>query len=242
MTPAIDPDVTLGDLVTEHPELARALERRGLDYCCGGARSLADACAEQGLDAGVVAAALGTDADAATVPDWAVLAPTALAEHIVATHHRSLDDELPRLSGLLEKIERVHGERHPELAAVRHAYESLRADLEPHLRKEERVLFPMIRLLESEPEPPRFVCGSLRNPISVMLAEHDLVGDLLRELRALTDGFTVPADGCASYRAAYEALEALEADTHLHVHKENNRLFPAVVALEDERCAAVGDG
>ncbi len=113
------------------------------------------------------------------------------------------------------------------------AYALLRADLEPHLAKEERMLFPMIRELVSSPVPPRFHCGSLRNPISVMLAEHDRAGDLLAGLRSLTSGFEVPDDGCASYRALYDGLAELEADTHLHVHKENNLLFPAVVAMED---------
>ena len=98
--------------------------------------------------------------------------------------------------------------------------------------KEEQVLFPMIRELAGAAEPPEFHCGSLQNPISVMLAEHDRAGDLLTTLRSLTDGYVAPADGCASYRALYAGLAELEADTHLHVHKENNLLFPAVVALE----------
>ncbi len=237
MTATVDPRTSLGDLVTAHPSLARELERRDLDYCCGGARSLADACAEQGLDATLVATELAAATTESAPPEWADLAPAALTDHLVAVHHRYLHEELPRLSALLEKIESVHGGRHPELGAVRRTYEELRAELEPHLVKEEQVLFPMIHELDASDGPVQFHCGSLQNPISVMLVEHDRAGDLLRELRSLTNDYSVPADGCASYRATYEGLEAVEADTHLHVHKENNLLFPAVEALEAQRCS-----
>jgi regulator of cell morphogenesis and NO signaling len=126
----------------------------------------------------------------------------------------------------------VHGERHPELAEVLAVYRELRADLEPHLMKEERVLFPMIRELAVASELPSFHCGSLRNPITMMGLEHDRAGELLGRLRELTDGYATPVDGCASYTALYRGLAALEADTHLHVHKENNLLFLAAVEAE----------
>ena len=105
--------------------------------------------------------------------------------------------------------------------------------------KEERMLFPMIRELATSTGTPSFQCGSLQNPISVMLSEHDAVGDLLARLHRLTDGYTAPADGCASYVACFAAMAGLEADTHLHIHKENNVLFPMVVQLEAERTVTV---
>lgn len=235
----IDTATTLGALVSVHPELARELERHGLDYCCGGGRSLADACAALGLDAAAVAGALMTAVDAgASAPDWASMDAAALVDHLVDTHHRYLWDELPRLSALVAKIVDVHGERHPELADVAAVYEELRADLEPHLRKEERILFPMIRELAVATSAPSFPCGTLDNPIGVMLREHDRVGALLARLRLWTDGYRPPADGCASYVACYAALEHLEVDTHLHVHKENNVLFPLVERLERAVMAA----
>lgn len=162
----------------------------------------------------------------------------ALVDHLEATHHRYLWNELPRLSELIDKIVGVHGGRHPELADVVGTFAQVRADLEPHLLKEERVLFPMIRELTTSPSSPSFHCGTLRNPISVMLSEHDAVGDLLARLRRLTNGYTPPADGCASYVACFTGLAELEADTHLHIHKENNLLFPMVVEMEAERAAA----
>jgi regulator of cell morphogenesis and NO signaling len=232
----IDTDLTLGTLVTEHPTLARELERLGLDYCCRGRRSLEDACRDQGLDPATVAAALGEAAATDAGPDdWATMGPAELVDHLEATHHAYLWRELPRIEALADKVTTVHGAHHPELVAVRDAVRELRTELEPHLAKEERVLFPFIRRLAADgvaaPAPGG---GSVRNPIAVMLREHDRAGDLLDRLRALTGGYVPPADGCASYREYYRTLAEVEADTHLHVHKENNLLFPAVVALETQ--------
>jgi regulator of cell morphogenesis and NO signaling len=163
-----------------------------------------------------------------------------LVDHLESTHHRYLWDELPRITALVDKIVSVHGARHPELAEIASCFSHVRADLEPHMLKEERMLFPMIRELATSATVPGFQCGSLRNPISGMLSEHDTDGDLLARLRRLTDGYAVPADGCASYQACFVAMEAMEEDTHLHIHKENNVLFPLVVELEAERAASVG--
>ncbi|HEX7096835.1 MAG TPA: iron-sulfur cluster repair di-iron protein [Acidimicrobiales bacterium] len=226
-------DRTLGEIVTADPASARVLERFGLDYCCGGSRTLADSCASKGVDLADVMAALDALEPPPAPPDWATMSPAELVDHLEATHHRYLHEELPRLAALAEKVHTVHGERHPELTDVRATFDELRADLEPHLMKEERVLFPMIRELAVATSPPQFHCGSLRNPISVMLREHETTGELLERLREITNGYQVPADGCASYRALYDGLAQLEDDTHLHVHKESNVLFPAV--LERER-------
>jgi regulator of cell morphogenesis and NO signaling len=214
----IDPSTSLGTIVTEHPGLARRLEGLGLDYCCGGRRSLGDACSEQGLDAGPAAPA-----------PWATMAPDELVDHLEATHHAYLHQELPRLEALMAKVDAAHGSRHPELSFVRATFEELVADLDPHLAKEERILFPAVRAQAG----PDGAGVDLAAPVRVMLVEHDRAGELLARLRSLTDGYTVPSDGCASYRALYEGLDELEADTHLHVHKENNVLFPA--ALERSR-------
>ena len=231
---------TLGAIINAHPSLARDMELRGLDYCCGGGRTLAQACADLGLDTAVVITELTKVKVDGAPADWATMEVDALVDHLVTTHHRFLWDAMPRLSELTAKISSVHGERHPELAEVASCYEAVRADLEPHLLKEERVLFPLIGELTiamrdtGASTPPSFHCGTLRNPISVMLREHDEVGALLEKLRALTNGYDVPADGCASYEACFRGLAELEADTHLHIHKENNLLFPMIVRMEDE--------
>ncbi len=222
---------TLADLVTATPGAARVLERHHLDFCCGGGRSLTAACEDAGIDAEALLAeidALAPDGEA----DWTSMGVGELVDHIEAVHHAYLHEEMPQLSALAAKVQAVHGERHPELMYATAAYEALRADLLPHLLKEERVLFPMIRVLASSDRVPEFHCGSLANPIEMMLLEHDTTGEFLSSLREITADFAVPDDACASYRSLFERLEQLEADTHLHIHKENNVLFPAVLELE----------
>jgi len=224
--PAVDVHRSLGELVAERPARARVLERIGLDYCCHGARTLADASAEAGLDALAVAVELAAVYDVADA-DVDQLAPVPLVDHILAAHHAYLHEELPLLDALAAKVRDVHGERHPELADVARLVTAIRADLEPHLAKEEQVLFPAIRRLAEGPVELPF--GSIANPIRVMATEHEGAGDLLAALRRATGGYVVPDDGCASYRSLYERLEALEADTFRHIHLENNVLFPAVL-------------
>lgn len=228
-------DTTLGAIVTNHPSLARELEQRQLDYCCGGAVTLGQACREAGLDAALVAAELAASIGDEGPAPWSHLDVDALVAHLVETHHRYLWDELPRLQSLLDTVVGVHGDRHPELHEIAACFGAIRADMEPHLVKEERVLFPAIEQLASAPDPPSFGFGTIVNPISAMLRDHDELGALLQDLRTSTNDYTAPDDGCASYRALFDGLAQLESDTHLHVHKENNVLFPRVVLLEDRR-------
>jgi len=150
---------------------------------------------------------------------WNGMEPAALVDHIVATHHRYLKAELPLLDALAAKVLSVHGERHPELGQVKTLVEAIRAELEPHIRVEEELLFPAIH-------------GSSMAALSELLAtmeeEHERAGDLLAALRRVTAAYEAPADACASYRSLFERLEALELDTHLHVLKENHTLLPAL--------------
>ncbi len=227
---AIDDASTLGDLVAANPAAARILDGFGLDYCCHGDRTLADACAASGIDPSVVAAKvadLGVEGDTT----WTTLDAPSLAEHIVATHHRYLWEELPLLEALAAKVLGAHGERHPELSEVHELVVAVRADLEPHLHKEERVLFPAIAALAGGQR--EFAFGSVANPIRMMLLEHDRAGELLARIRTVTGAYNTPPDGCASYRSLYERLAALELDTHLHIHKENHVLFPAALRLAE---------
>lgn len=233
----LDVSNTLGELVTDNPARARVLERLHLDYCCKGGRSLADACTPLALDPQRVLADL-LDVERAEV-DWASLPPAQLADHIEQTHHAYLHAELPRLSTLVAKVTDVHGTRHRELADIATTYEDLRADLDPHLLKEERMLFPMIRDLATSAERPQFHGDTLQKAIAVLMAEHDRAGELFTQLLAQTDGYRAPEDGCASYRMLFAGFAELEADTHLHIHKENNVLFPTVVRLERERAGEV---
>lgn len=227
MSTTIDPSLTLGEIVTRQPSLAVVLERHGLDYCCHGSRTLDAAAAEAGLDPQTVVDDLATATDDTPGPDWSSFGPTELVDHIEAEHHTYLWEQMPRLTGLIAKIVEVHGDRHPELAEVQRLYTALRDDLEPHLRREEDDIFPAIRSAGANTDP-RAVDEQLGAQLDEMGDDHEVVGALLEDLRRVTSGYTTPADGCATYLATYETLAGIEADLHLHVHKENNVLIPAL--------------
>jgi regulator of cell morphogenesis and NO signaling len=226
----IDPSMTLGEIVTRRPSLAADLERRGLDYCCHGGRTLSDAAGDAGLDPRAVADELSAAHPDEPPAEWAALDPAELVDHIEAVHHHYLWAELPRISALVDRIVAVHGDRHPELTEMQRLFTELRADLEPHLVQEEQELFPLIRRLSPKPAGLSSGTPEVRARIAALAGEHESVGALLDELNRVTSGYTTPADGCATYAACYRALAELEADTHLHVHKENNVLFPATLA------------
>lgn len=234
MTTTLDFNATVGELVVEKPARARVFEKYGIDFCCGGKQRLADACTARGIDPRRIVAELTAPGEwtATAQPDWSAARLSDLADHIINTHHSYLRAEMPRIAALLEKVVNAHGQRHPELAECRAVYAGLRQELTSHMLKEEQVLFPMIRALEVATEPVAFHCGSVENPIRVMEHEHDDAGKALAQLRALTDGYTPPADACNTYRVVLDALETLERDMHLHVHKENNILFPRAARLE----------
>jgi regulator of cell morphogenesis and NO signaling len=157
---------------------------------------------------------------------------SALAEHIVAVHHGYLRRELPRLADLLDQVTRAHGERHPELHAVRGVFTSLKEELEMHMLKEEKVLFPAVKQLKTAARLPNFHCGSVGNPIRVMEHEHRDAGNAPARLRELTGGYTAPTDSCQTYRALLAGLADLEGDLHRHIHEENEILFPRALATE----------
>jgi len=230
------PAQTVADLVIAQPATARVFERLGIDYCCNGRRSLTEACTEAGVSLGDVLAEL----DAITA-EAAVVLPTngvgGLIDHIVSNHHTYLRRELPRLADLMGKVVAAHGESHPEVHRVAATLAELTADLLPHLMKEEKILFPLAIELLGAIEATAFHCGSVQNPIGVMFAEHDRAGELLATLHRLTAGYVPPDDACPTWRTLYAGLAELEADTHHHVHLENNILFPEIIALESTLAA-----
>lgn len=232
---AITADAHVADLVLEQPSRARVFERFGIDYCCGGKTPLETACADRGLDLDIVIAALDEPrADDADDVDWTTEPVADLCAHIVDQHHAYLRDELPRLRQLVDKVARAHGATHPELADVQTAFGATADELEQHLVKEEQILFPACVALE-EGAAGEFPFGSVESPIRMMLHEHDEVAAGLTRLRALTNGYEPPSDACNSYRSMLDRLHTLETDTHHHIHKENNILFPRAVALEAAR-------
>jgi regulator of cell morphogenesis and NO signaling len=224
-------DRTLGDLVTENPARANVLEALDLDFCCGGDQPLAAACLAAGLDPATVARLLermpAASPGETPGPDLQRLSLTELADHIEQTHHVFMKRALPRLAQLAAKVSAAHGAGHPELPAMQDVLADLTAEIELHLDKEERILFPAIRALESTRGAAEFHCGM----IQVMELEHDQAGAALERLRSLSRGYALPADACETYRAYFQELQALERDLHRHIHKENSVLFPRTLEL-----------
>jgi regulator of cell morphogenesis and NO signaling len=227
-------ETTVARLVTERPGRSRVFEKMGIDYCCGGDRPLGGVCAEKGLDAEVVAGMLEAydlGAGAGEQVDWSQASITELADHIEEVHHGYLREALPRLERLVERVAQVHGAEHPELVELCETFVALKADLEAHQLKEERVLFPMCREIDGErarPDPYRTV----NDPIAVIVGEHEEAGVALARLRELAGDYEPPAGACNTWRAMLDGLAELERDTHLHIHKENHILFPKASAAE----------
>ncbi len=229
---------TVGEIAATLPLSTRTFERLGIDFCCGGKVRLADACEARKLDPDALLRSIESDSASETSlsgTDWSNEPLDRLIDHILAVHHVYLKTQLPRIETLLAKVVAAHSSRHGEvLEPVAEIFGAMKQELDAHLMKEEMVLFPLIRRLAGENEPADCPshCGSVRNPIRVMVMEHDSAGDALARLRALTSGFTPPSDGCNTFRATYAELEALEKDLHQHIHLENNILFPRAVERE----------
>lgn len=228
---------TVGQWVAEHPGAARIFEQAGIDYCCGGQRSLSEACSQAQVPLEQLQARL--EQAAAPAPgerDWLAAGQGELAEHIVQKHHAYVRQELPRLEALIAKVKGVHGKNHPELIEIGRFWAEINQEMTMHMMKEENILFPYIVELEKAVlgRGPQPVCmfGTVENPVRMMMMEHDSAGANVRSIRELTSDYTPPADACTSYRVLYEALAAFERDLHQHIHLENNILFPRAVEME----------
>src|SRR3954462_7162384 len=231
---------TVRELALENPSSTRVFENLGIDYCCGGNRSLREACESANLNVDQVLDSLEKvdQADRARhlQRDWQTEPLTALIAHIQSTHHKYTRDEIARLRPLFEKVCSVHGKNHPELFEAHQAFQGLAQELSAHMMKEEMVLFPHIVRMEAaamRKEPiARAPFGSIENPVSMMEHEHDSAGNALRAMRHATSGYSAPPESCISYQTLYQALASFEGDLHQHIHLENNILFPRAVAIE----------
>jgi len=228
---------TVRDLAVEIPAATRVFEKMGIDYCCGGNKLLADACASAGVEFKDVQRELTLAAHAqAETPNFLTSTLENLISHIVLKHHSFTRLEIARLNALLDKVCLAHGENHSELIEIYVLFRELGADLETHMTKEERVLFPYVIRMEAaaKQQVPLFRApfGTVANPVRMMMLEHDRAGELLKKIRRLSSNYVAPADGCLSYKTLYAALETLEKDLHQHIHLENNMLFPRAIEME----------
>jgi len=238
----LDPTKTVRELALQIPNATRIFEKMKIDYCCGGDKSLQEACETAGVKVAELELLFEQAAESTAslngLQDFQHLSLTDLIGHILAKHHVYTKEEMARLQPLIAKVIGAHGQNHWELARLGELFGQLCADLTPHMFKEENVLFPYLEELESsilQKKPAPFApFGTVKNPVRMMMMEHDTVGDLLREMRSLSSEYAVPADACISYQTLYQALEAFEQDLHQHIHLENNILFPRAVEMEDK--------
>jgi regulator of cell morphogenesis and NO signaling len=228
---------TVREIALEQPSSIRVFEKFGIDYCCGGRKPLAEACAANDLEVDKVIAALEIAAEtpAASVEGWQQKPMEELVNHILATHHAYVKRELPRLAELAQKVVNRHGATRAELPTIQSALARLDEELTQHLAKEEAVLFPFIVKLERGGAKPEACFGTVANPIAMRTAEHDAAGALLAEMRCLSQNFTTPQEACPTYHAFYDGLREFEQDLHQHIHLENNILFPRAITMEAER-------
>ena len=229
---------TVGEIVAGNWRAARVFEQHGIDFCCGGRRTLSEACRTASVDPVALQTALealpkALHSDADDIAHWPV---DRLLDHIVEAHHGYVRNAVPTISRRLAKLVDVHGARHPELAQIAAAFERMGRDLLEHMIKEERALFPYIRALaraDGAARPPA-PFGSVEYAISAMELEHRDSGAEMQLIRELTGGFVPPASACGTYRVTFAELADFERDLHRHVHLENNVVFPKALAFEQQ--------
>ena len=224
----ITPDWTIAKIATDAPATIRIFQEHEIDYCCGGKVALKEVCAARGMDLDAILADLRAAASpAAPAPTWDGASLAALVEHIQARYHEPLRKELPRLDAMLDKVVSRHGGHLPAvLLPLQQTFKQLQQDLLAHMAKEDRVLFPFIVALEAGGPLPVSDPKWIESPIAVMEADHQDAGAALARIRETTAGFAPPDWACPTFRGLYDGLAQFENDMHLHVHLENNILFP----------------
>ncbi len=229
---------TIGQIVADDYRTAQVFRSFGLDFCCGGNKTVEEACNKKGVDTTEVQNALESlgndDSGQHNFNEWAL---DFLIDYIVNNHHSYVRSKLPEIEFYARKVAKVHGERHPELKTIYELFTKLKVEITSHLGKEEDILFPYVKkLVEADKtttsllESPSF--GTAAKPVAMMEAEHEEAGGIMEQIQKLSSNFTPPGDACTTYRVLFQNLEAFQKDLHKHVHLENNILFPKALALE----------
>ncbi|MCR4030318.1 MULTISPECIES: iron-sulfur cluster repair di-iron protein [Flavobacterium] len=231
---------TIGSFVAEDFRTAAVFSKYRIDFCCKGNRTVTEVCEKQNIDAdtlleNVLQVVQSENNGSIDFNSWPL---DLLADYIEKTHHRYVEEKTNVLLPFLDKLCKVHGANHPELFKINELFQGCAGELSQHMKKEELVLFPFVKRMVKTKESdgilsqPSF--GTVSNPIAMMMHEHDNEGERFREIAALTDNYTPPADACTTYRVTFAMLKEFEADLHKHIHLENNILFPKAVILEKD--------
>lgn len=231
---------TIGNIVTEDYRTAGIFKKYKIDFCCNGNKNFGEVCEAKKINADSLSNELDAvkNTDQNTTIDFQSWPLDLLTDYIEKKHHRYIEQRAPGLQMYLQKLCRVHGDTHPELFKITELFNQSAGELGKHMKKEELILFPAIRKLVKlsyNGEIGNDVkLNSVSSPIQVMMSEHDTEGDRFRAIANLTHNYNTPADGCNTYRVTYSLLKEFEDDLHMHIHLENNILFPGAIELEDK--------
>jgi len=239
----ITKETIVGELVAKDYRAASIFKKNHIDFCCNGNRSIADACAKKNIDADALIKTLteATTQKSDSGIDYNTWPLDLLADYIEKKHHRFVEAKTQEIMPFLNKVARVHGDRHPELIEIETLFKDSAGVLAQHMKKEELILFPHIRKMVQAKQSNTAVqagFGNVQNPIQVMMQEHDAEGERFRQIAQLTDNYNPPIDACSTYRVTFSLLKEFEEDLHLHIHLENNILFPKAIILEEEFATA----
>lgn len=234
----ITKDTIVGDLVAKDYRTATVFKQNGIDFCCNGNRTLEEVCKQKEMSVTNIIGELtqASQQTSATQTDFNSWPLDLLADYIEKKHHRYVEEKIQEIKPYLDKICKVHGDHHPELYEINQLFNDSAGELAMHMKKEELILFPAVRRMvksqmqKTTPEKPQF--GSINNPIQMMMHEHNNEGERFRQIEALSNKYNPPQDACNTYRVTFAMLKEFEEDLHLHIHLENNILFPKSLELE----------
>lgn len=229
----------VGELVAKDYRTASVFKKQGIDFCCAGNRTIAEACAKKSIDPALVIETLEEIINKTNNPvaDYNTWPLDLLADYVEKKHHRYVEEKIVEIVPFLNKVASVHGDRHPELLEVQQLFRGCVEELTSHMQKEEQILFPFVRQLATG-KSVQAPFGSVQNPINMMMHEHTAEGERFRRIVELTDNYTPPADACNTYKVTFALLQEFEEDLHLHIHLENNIMFPRTIALEAKNSGA----
>src|SRR3989339_544175 len=235
----ITKDQTIAQCVANNYQTATIFNKYKIDFCCGGKISIHEACQKNNVDEEMLLQELNETTKQKPQEDIAEnYELDILANHIVEMHHAYVRQRIPEIEPFLDKVVRVHGQKHPELKKVQENFQAVKEELLSHMQKEENVLFPYIREMvearknNTQLAPPFF--GTIKNPINMMEMEHESAGNSFKEIREVTNDLTLPDGACNTYRVTFSLLYEFENDLHRHIHLENNVLFPKAIMLEND--------
>ncbi|MBK8640750.1 MAG: iron-sulfur cluster repair di-iron protein [Saprospiraceae bacterium] len=230
----------IGELVARDYRTASVFKKYSIDFCCQGNRTIEEACEKKNSDTKKVLEDLVAmmEAKSESTTDYQSWPLDLLADYIEKKHHRYVQEKTLEIQPYLDKICKVHGERHPELLEIKEEFNASAGELAAHMKKEELILFPFIRkmtkakLENTKVDAAHF--GTVKNPIQMMMNEHTVEGNRFMKIEELSNNYTPPLDACNTYRVSFALLKEFEQDLHLHIHLENNILFPRAIEIEKE--------